>query len=267
MQQKEDAGKNDRGGEACYQKSDINIEQLLPTAEQGLAENHRINVLYDFKSDSHKKLKYYKKLFDEMENLRMQSIHYLGMKEEPYSVDPAAKGHRKTISFDQMFTFLKSDKNFAVQNSYDPANNIIYQATRNRPLPPDMVNKVSTFDLRDIFYRANDFNAQLEPKIVEKEIIERLNREEDLTVEQKLKLYEQLDILEDIKLKKTRTTDQYIRKVENQEIKRAEHRAHLAYHYQKLKKYMSEEQLDRLKPFININREKTGKFQKKQKEK
>lgn len=37
---------------------------------------------------------------------------------------------------------------------------------------------MSTYDLRDIFYRANDYNKQDEPRITEKEVWEALNNKD-----------------------------------------------------------------------------------------
>jgi len=53
-----------------------------------------------------------------------------------------------------------------------------------------------------------------------------------------MKLYDGLDILEEIKLKKMKISKEHLRRIEKKEIERAEHDARLAYHYYKLRNHV-----------------------------
>lgn len=77
---------------------------------------------------------------------------------------------------------------------------------------------LSTWDLREIIYKANDYDISKEPKITEKEINEIL-KQKDLKFDERIKVYEWQDILEDIKLKKTKTNDALISRMEKKEMK------------------------------------------------
>ena len=104
-------------------------------------------------------------------------------------------------------------------------------------------HKLSTFDMREIVYGANEYDPQDEPKIIEKEILQQLNNDKTLTVEQLDKLYDWLAILDDITLRRNKTDDKRLQRIEKKELERASSYAHLAYHYQKLKKYVPEDKL------------------------
>jgi hypothetical protein len=47
--------------EEKYQRAELDIESLLPTAEQGMAEDLRQQVLFDFNGDEHARLKLFKR--------------------------------------------------------------------------------------------------------------------------------------------------------------------------------------------------------------
>ncbi len=47
-----------------YIKSDIPIEELVPTQNQGIDNKFRTTFLYDPKNEKHKELKYYKTILD-----------------------------------------------------------------------------------------------------------------------------------------------------------------------------------------------------------
>jgi hypothetical protein len=55
--------------------------------------------------------------------------------------------------------------------------------------------------------------------------------DKNIPFEEKIKYYEWMEILENIKLKKTKTNDQVLSRLEKKELERAESNAHLAYHY------------------------------------
>jgi hypothetical protein len=85
--------------------------------------------------------------------------------------------------------------------------NAVGRKRRGKLLSPQSNVKMSTFDMREIVYGANEYDPQDEPKIVEKEIFQQLSKEKGISVEQRNKLYEWLAILDDINLKKNKTDD------------------------------------------------------------
>jgi hypothetical protein len=94
-------------------------------------------------------------------------------------------------------------------------------------------------------------DPQDEPKITEKEVREMLNVK-SLPVEQKLLYFDYLEVIEEIKSKRLKPTEQHLKRVEEKEMERAESNAHLAYHYSRLKKYMSEGEIDRFNKMLSI---------------
>ena len=68
------------------------------------------------------------------------------------------KQTRDPISFNKMIEYLKTDNRIEIQNSYYPAEKLIYQQTRKKQLP-ESNHLLSTFDLREIMYKANDYNV------------------------------------------------------------------------------------------------------------
>ena len=56
-----------------YQKVEIPIESLVPTAEQGIPEELRLRFLFDDKNEKYKELVYYKRILEESKNIREAS--------------------------------------------------------------------------------------------------------------------------------------------------------------------------------------------------
>lgn len=139
----------------------------------------------------------------------------------------------KPSDFNTVFDYLKQDPTFQIQNSYDPANMVANNVGRKKRAKYTVTQgvKLSTFDMREIVYGANEYDPQDEPKIIEKEILQQLNNDKTLTVEQLDKLYEWLAILDDITLKRNKTDDKRLQRIERKELERASSYAHLAYHY------------------------------------
>lgn len=65
-------------------------------------------------------------------------------------------------------------------------------------------------------------------------------------------MYDALDILEEIKLKKMKISKEHLRRIEKKEIERAEHDARLAYHYYKLRNHIDDGNLEKYLKRLNI---------------
>ncbi len=63
--------------------------------------------------------------------------------------------------------------------------------------------------------------------------------------EEKQKYYDWADIVEELALLRNRSNEAGLNRLEKKEIERAGSNAHLAYHYMKLRKYMSEDFIDK----------------------
>jgi hypothetical protein len=61
----------------------------------------------------------------------------------------------KASDFNTVFNFLKEDPTFEIQNSYDPANAVIRKKGKL-----SSSKKVSTFEMREIIYGANEYDQQ-----------------------------------------------------------------------------------------------------------
>ena len=86
-----------------------------------------------------------------------------------------------------------------------------------------------------------------------------------IPLDRKLVYYEYLDIIEDIESRQVKPTEQYLKRAEKKEIERAENNAQLAYHYSRLKKYMSPGEIDKFNRMLSIGVEKKdGLFQEKE---
>lgn len=105
--------------------------------------------------------------------------------------------------------------------------------------------------LRDIIYYANEYDKAAEPKLVEAEILEKLKTAIRNEEEWK-KLYQQLEILDNINLKKQKLNDFWLKRIEKKEIEQAESNAVLAAHYMKLKKYYNDGKFDDLMRTLQI---------------
>lgn len=68
------------------------------------------------------------------------------------------------IPFKDIIKNLKSDPKLKIQGSFHPANKLIYEFSRKKNYPKDS-NEISTWDLRDIIYKANNYDPSKEPKI------------------------------------------------------------------------------------------------------
>ncbi len=75
--------------------------------------------------------------------------------------------------------------------------------------------------MREIIYGANEYDPQQEPKIVEKDILYQLDHEKGITMEERKKLYDWLEVLDNIKLKSTKTDEKRLKRIEKKEIERA----------------------------------------------
>lgn len=91
-------------------------------------------------------------------------------------------------------------------------------------------DKMTPYEMREVIYGANDYDAQKEPKIIEKEILEKLEKD-NVSIEERQLLYTWIEILDNIKLKQIKTDEKRLRRIEVKEIERASEYAHLAYHY------------------------------------
>ena len=89
---------------------------------------------------------------------------------------------------------------------------------------------MTPYEMREVIYGANDYDAQKEPKIIEKEILEKLEKD-NVSIEERQLLYKWIEILDSIKLKQIKTDEKRLRRIEVKEIERASEYAHLAYHY------------------------------------
>ena len=63
--------------------------------------------------------------------------------------------------------------------------------------------------------------------------------------EEKERLYEWADVVEELALLRNRQNEQGLGRLEQKEIERLGAKAHLAYHYMKLRKYMSADVIDK----------------------
>ena len=92
-----------------------------------------------------------------IDNNKKIEIHGLKKYQEPEE--------KKIITFDKMFEFLQSDKTFKIQNSYDPADKLIYKSKKSETFVAGkyLPEKMTTYDIRDIFYKSNSFNPLDEP--------------------------------------------------------------------------------------------------------
>ena len=87
---------------------------------------------------------------------------------------------------------------------------------------------------------------------MEKDILYQLDNEKGISMEQRKKLYDWLEVLDNIKLRSTKTDEKRLKRIEKKEIERAQSFAHLAYHYQKLKKYVPEDKLQKYVKLMGI---------------
>lgn len=79
-----------------------------------MAENLRRDILFDFQGKEYQKLKHFKKSMEEAINLRNKMIE-LNSKIEISTIkkNPNLES-KKVISFNKMFEYLQTDKNFQV---------------------------------------------------------------------------------------------------------------------------------------------------------
>ena len=70
--------------------------------------------------------------------------------------------------FELIFCFENLKKNqihIKIQNSYDPADKLIYKSKKSETFVAGkyLPEKMTTYDIRDIFYKSNSFNPLDEP--------------------------------------------------------------------------------------------------------
>lgn len=163
-------------------------------------------------------MKEYKKTIDESRNLR-KGAKELGEKLEITSIHKVPiKEIRDPIPYEKVIDYLKTDKHLMLEGTYYPTN-VLYKIKKDIK-PPKNENMISTWDLREIIYKANNYDHGSEHKITEKEINEMIDRK-DIPVEEKMKYFTWLENLEEIKLKKTKTNDVLLDRLEKKEIIRA----------------------------------------------
>ncbi|KRX07265.1 hypothetical protein PPERSA_06880 [Pseudocohnilembus persalinus] len=145
------------------------------------------------------------------------------------------------------------EKEKLVRKALDKTDNLFKQRQLEH-------NKITPYILSEIINKVNNFDPQLEPKLIEKQILEQLD-DKQLHYKEIPKLFEQLDVLEEIKMKKNKTSEGMLRKLEQKEIERAQSNAHLAYHYQKLKKYLDADYIKQQLKELGIEEQNPGKIQ------
>lgn len=80
--------------------------------------------------------------------------------------------------------------------------------------------KITPYEMREIIYGANDYDAQQEPKINDAEVAKKL-KEENLPMEERQVLYKWVEILDDIRLRSIVPNEKRLRRMEIKEIERA----------------------------------------------
>lgn len=235
-------------------KSDIPLEEIVGGELIGLEEKYRTQFLYDPKCDKYMQLKHYKTILDQAVTLKQQRELYEKANHLTNPTKQALQYYKEAIPLNKIIEYLKTDAEFDLQKTSEPADQIEYIVTRKKNhagAGQQSATKLSTFDLREIIYKANGYDTKKEPKINEKEIRDMLQRK-DIDFETKKKYYDWLDIIEDIKLKAKKNNDVMLARAEEKEIKRAETNSHLAYHYQKLKKHLPPEVYEKHMRELNI---------------
>ncbi|CAD8199466.1 unnamed protein product [Paramecium octaurelia] len=208
---------------AEFQRIQIPLEEMIPTEEQGVPERFRQEFLYNVDSETYKELLHYKGILEESLNLKEAWKEMDAKLEILGATKPDKELRFKANDYNAVHTYLKAK----------------YK------------DKISPYEMREIIYGANDYDLQAEPRIQEKDIMKRLEQE-DVTQEERQVLYKWIEILDDIRLKQTKTDDKRLRRIEIKEIERAQSFAHLAYHYQKLKKYVSADKLQKYVKMMGI---------------
>ncbi len=165
---------------------------------------------------------------------------------------------RDSLPYERVIEYLKTDPAIHIQGTFHAAEKAEYELTRKRPYPHDE-KEISTWELRDIINKANNYENRPDAKITEKEITEALQRS-DLPFEQKKNFYDWQEILEEIKLRKNKNNEVLLSRLEKKEVERAESNAHLAYHYSKMKKYLPPEYIENQMKKLGMYQEDPGRL-------
>ncbi|KAL4503960.1 hypothetical protein ABPG72_022590 [Tetrahymena utriculariae] len=234
-------------------KCDIPPDQLVPTVEQGLDEHLRNAALYNPDNEMYHKIQRFKQNLENCNVLQAQ-IQELDKKVGPnlYKKKPVSQ-FVQTINYDEAFKYLKDTvKDFKVMHSHDLANHLEYKVMRKK-VDPMSKKKMSTFELYTIINKVNDYDKKMGPKLKEKDINEKLSQPpSNLDFDERNQMYNALEILEEIKLKKMKISKEHLRRIEKKEIERAEHDARLAYHYYKLRNHIDDGNLEKYLKRLNI---------------